>query len=87
VLRTALGDMLLSSKLSKTTVGGLAHLHSSVSAAVTAVSVTVNAAAALELRSGALSIAMKPGSLDISGDVKMDAPEIKVTGNVDNLTG
>lgn len=86
VMRTAVGDMSFTSKLSKTNVGGLASLRSAQSAVVTATSVAVTTAAGLSLRSGALSISMKPGSMSITGDVKLEAPEIKVTGNVENLT-
>ncbi|HZO13762.1 MAG TPA: hypothetical protein VFB62_10910, partial [Polyangiaceae bacterium] len=86
MMRAAVGNMSYDSKLSKTNVAGLAHLHSAKSANVTAAAVSVTTAAGLELRSGALSIAMKPGSMTITGDLKLDAPEVKVTGSNENLT-
>jgi type VI secretion system secreted protein VgrG len=86
VLRSAVGDMGFTSKLSKTTVGGLAHFRSAVSTTMSAATVAVTTAAGLALRSGDVSIDMKPGSMSITGDLKLEAPEIKVSGNTENLT-
>ena len=86
-MRTAASGIQHSSKLAKVNVGGMASLKAGTSVDLSATSITLEALAGLTLSGAGASIALTPGSVKITGDLKIVAGgQVTFTGSQDELT-
>ena len=87
VLRMAGRDMTYSAKTTKVTVGGLAHLSSPSKVVLEGEVITITALAGLVLAAGGVEIALKPASVKMKGDVKVESgSKATFTGAPDDVT-
>jgi type VI secretion system secreted protein VgrG len=87
ILRSSKGAMTVSTKSTKVNVGAVAKMSSDERVEIRGKVVSLEASAALNLKSGGLEIAMTPAKIALKGPLRTVAgAEIVVTGAPDNLT-